>query len=349
MQAMIGYTERSVRVVRALAMLLIVAAAGRLWFFYQQAQAREIPILMYHRIGDEGNSVWWVHVADFENHLRFLKEQGYESILPADLVAHRRWGKPLPRKPIILTFDDGYQNSLQNAEPLLKRYGFRGVVYLITSKVADRAEDRKSMEGTPTLTWPEVRAMYRRGTLTFGGHGQTHANLRASTDPYPELRGCYKDIRKKGGFTPAGFCYPNGEYRRQTLPRVKKAGFTTAVTCHAAFIHTDQPISYFELPRASVYGGQHNYHVQVLTNESDAAVFSLSVSKDGAGVTCVPRLAAPGMKHDEGWLKPVKITAQPVTLTWPLPPERRGTTMSFELWGDLAVLPHCRQPVSIPP
>ena len=337
------------KLARILAVLVLLGGGAGIWRFYQLAQERQIAILMYHRIGDEGNSVWWVHVADFEILLRFLKEQGYESILPADLVAHQRWGKPLPRKPIILTFDDGYLNSLQNAEPIMKRYGFRGVVYLITDRVADGPETRKNWEGTPVLTWPEVREMHRRGILTFGGHTRTHTNVRALEDSYPEIRGCYKDIRKKGGFEPAGFCYPGGEYSQKTISLVKKAGFTTAVTCHAAFITTTRPISFFELPRASVYGGRHMYHVEPLTNDTDSATVSLRVWKDGARVTSVPRLHSVSMGPDEGWISPIAITGEPVILTWHLPREELRSRMSFELWGDLQILPHWHQEITIPP
>jgi peptidoglycan/xylan/chitin deacetylase (PgdA/CDA1 family) len=334
------------RLTRFLAVLLLLGGVTGAWRFYQQVQVREIPILMYHRIGDEGESVWWVRMTDFESHMRFLKEQGYRSIFPSDLVAHQRWGKPLPKKPIIITFDDGYLNSLQNAEPIMKKYGFRGVVYLVTGKVADRSEERKTMEGTPTLTWPEVREMHRRGTLTFGGHTRSHVNLGATKNPYPEIRGCYKDIRKKGGFTPAGFCYPNGEYYPETIPLVKKAGFSTAVTCHAAFIRTDKPISFFELPRASVYGGRHVYRVEVLTNTTDTV--SLKVRKEGSRVTSIPRLASPALPPHEGWLAPVRISTEPVILTWSLSREKLRSPVSFELWGDLRILPHWRQEVMLP-
>ena len=327
--------------------LLLTAGAG--WWRFQQAQARRVPILMYHRIGNEGEDIWWVRVEDFEAHLRFLREQGYRSILPSDLVAHRRWGKPLPPKPIVLTFDDGYLNSLQNAEPLLKKYGFRGIVYLVTGKIADDARDRQAMEGTPLLTWPEVRAMRRRGTLTFGGHTRSHANLAALPDPYPEIRGCYTDIRRKGGFRPDAFCYPNGEYRPETLRAVRRAGFTTAVTCHADFVETGCPIPFLELPRASVYGGRHTYHVEVLprTDGADTSV-RLKVWKDGVAAPSLPRLAAAGMTRKEGWLPQAEISGEPRALTWRLSPSAFRGPVVLELWGDLRILPHYRQELTLP-
>lgn len=331
------------RILKITGILLISGMLFGLWWLYQQNRNHSVPILMYHRIGDEGNSVWWVHLVDFENHLKFLRQQGYKSILPSDLVAHRRWGKPLPQKPIIFTFDDGYQNSLLNAEPVLKKYGFRGIVYLVTGKVADTPAERKQMEGTPVLIWPEVKEMQKRGTLTFGGHTRSHANLAAINDPYPEIRGCFTDIKKKGGFIPAGFCYPNGEYHAKTLPDVKRAGFKTAVTCKGGFFETRHAGSFLELPRISVYGGKHIYHVETVATTNDASSITLKVWKEGCRVTSIPRLSTAKMAPEEGWLEPVRISEEPVTITWRLPKDKCAPPYSFELWGDMKLLPHWKQ------
>jgi len=334
-------------ILRLLAILAILASLAGAWWLYQQLQNRRIPILMYHRIGDEGNSVWWVHVADFDNQLKFLKANGYESILPSDLVAHRRWGKPLPEKPVIFTFDDGYLNSLQNAEPLLKKYGFRGVVYLVTGKIAENISERGEIDGTPVLTWPEVREMYLRGTLTFGGHSRSHTKLLLLQDPYWEIRGSYTDIEKKAGFKPEGFCYPNGHYEGKILPAVKRAGFTTALSCNNGLFETGNPVSLYKLPRLAVYGGDHVYHVERLPIIGNTSSISLKVWKDGANVPSFPKLSIPGMEHSEGWKDPVSISTNPVVLTWDIPRDKLRTPLSFELWGDCKLLPHWRQSISI--
>jgi len=331
----------------SLGVVLALSGAGG-WWFIQQRQYREIPILMYHRVGNDGDSVWWVHNEDFEQHMAFLRAAGYRSILPADLVAHRRWGKPLPAKPVIITFDDGYLCVLQNAEPLLKKYGFRGIVYLVTGRIGQTEAERQSMEGVPLLVWPEVRAMHRRGTLTFGGHTHTHANLLACADAYAEISGCYRDILRYGGFKPGGFCYPNGQYRAATIATVKRAGFTTAVTCHADFVRTGSTnkIAFFELPRLSVYGGRHVYHVDVLPRVPGNRQLAVRVWKEGVAVPCIPRLATRQMPPSEGWLSQVRISNEPRVLVWDFPTAVEQDAVFFELWGDLKMLPHFRQDIS---
>ncbi len=301
---------------------------------------RHVPILMYHKIGDGEDSVWWVTTADFESQLRDLKEQGYRSILPADLVAHRRWGKWLPRKPVIITFDDGYLNCMENAEPLLRKYGFRGVCYLITGQISETPETRRTYEGASILSWPEVRAMHERGTVAFGGHTRNHANLRGMEDPYPEARACYDDLRNIGGFEPAGFCYPFGQYHEErTPPAVERAGFTTAVTCDDGVAITGTGLKLMLLPRVSVIGGLHRYHVERVA-ASAPETLSVRVWKEGHSMKVYPRLAWPGhaQSPNEGWLDHVLIADQPVTLTWPLPEPAPAGEPTLELWDDFCVL-----------
>lgn len=335
------------RVLAGLAVVLLLAIAAGAVLLRERARVYRIPILMYHKIGDAPNSLWWVAVADFESQLKDLQEQGYRSIFPSDLVAHQAWGKPLPPKPVILTFDDGYLNTLEIAEPLLRRYGFRGVCYLITSRVADNAAGRQEYDGAPLLTWPEVRAARKRGTLRFGGHSRTHANLRALGDPGDEVTGCFKDLRRKGGFTPEGFCYPNGQYKPETPALVARAGFTTAVTCDDGQAITTPDLNRFTLPRVAIIGGRHVYHVE---SEAATNAFAVKVWKDGHAMDVHPRLSvmSGNSAGDDGWLAPVTIDTQPKRLEW-RGEKPSGGTVTLELWDAFRVLRLYRSPLPAGP
>jgi peptidoglycan/xylan/chitin deacetylase (PgdA/CDA1 family) len=317
--------------------LSLTAVAIGLVLSVEQARGVPVPILMYHKIGTMNDTPWWVTREDFEAHLAALKSEGYQSILPSELAAHQKWGRRLPPKPVIITFDDGYLNTVEAAEPLLRRYGFRGVCYLITGQVSDTPAERRNYEGAPMLSWPEVRAAHQRGTLRFGGHTRSHVNLRASDDPMDELRACYQDLRRRGGFKPEGFCYPFGQYRRQTPPLVARAGFSTAVTCKDGIASSSPQASLLELPRVPVMGGRHRYRVERVAAGQGLTV---RVSKEGHAMHVHPRLRWPGAPPPAGgdWLAPVTITAEPATLTWPLPPGSGGKTPVLELWDAFRVL-----------
>ena len=327
----------------------VLIAVGAAMFGLCEREKRviyRVPVLMYHKIGDGGNSAWWVTVADFESQLGNLQEQGYRSILPSDLVAHQRWGKPLPSKPVIITFDDGYLNCMEQAEPLLKKYGFRAVCYLITGQISETPDTRRSYEGATMLSWVDVRAMQRRGTIAFGGHTRSHANLRAMKDPYAEIRACYEDIRRTGGFKPAGFCYPYGQYNEQTPSAVAKAGFITAVTCVDGAVETGPDLKLLELPRVSIMGGIHRYHAEHVA-ASQPGSLAVRVWKEGRPMELRPRLVWSGhaSRPDEGWLPRVSIADQPVMLTWTLPvPELSGAPV-LELWDNLRVMKMFQTPL----
>lgn len=321
-----------------LAVSLTAVGVGRM-LSAEQARIYRVPILMYHKIGNDADTDWWVTREDFEAQLVSLKAEGYETIMPADLVAHQAWGKRLPPKPVIITFDDGYLNTVETAEPLLRRYGFRGICYLITGQVSDTPATRRRYEGAPMLSWSEVQAAQQRGTLQFGGHTRSHANLRALDDPaaQAELAACFRDLRRKHRLKPAGFCYPFGQYHSRTPAFVAKTGFTTAVTCEDGVALTTPDLNQFELPRVPVMGGKHVYHLE-RTDATNAV--AIRVWKEGHTMRVHPRLRWPGEDgaSTNGWLAPVMIGAAPVTLTWHPPSGKATETPVVELWDAFRVL-----------
>ncbi len=328
--------------------LLILLSTGIAVFVglrRSMTRVSDIPVLMYHRIGDGGDSPWWVLPGDFENHLKSLRENGYKSVLPSDLVAHQRWGWPLPQKPVIITFDDGYLNILENAEPLMKKYGFRGVSYLITGLVADSPETRKACEGTPVLSWPEVRAMQKRGTIVFGGHSRTHVNLRALADPREEIAGCYRDLRKKGRLDPEGFCFPFGQYKAETLACLKKSRFTTGMTCEDGFARIEPGAKLLELPRVVVMGGRHVFHAE--QGGTGTMPVSIRISQEGRDLEVCPRLA---WKDGDGtaagvWLPRVQVSTLPATLSWPREASQGKIDPQLELWDNFHVVQYWCMPL----
>lgn len=330
--------------------LLVVAIAtvAGLWSHSSRNRVVSVPVLMYHRIGDEVDSPWWVTPRDFEGHLQALREQGYASILPSELVAHQRWGRPLPAKPVIITFDDGYLN-VEKAEPILARYGFRGVCYLITGLVGDGPEARKQHEGTPLLTWPEVRALRKRGSVYFGGHGRTHANLRAMADPRGEIDGCYRDLKRKGGFEPEGFCYPYGQFKDETVEAMSRSRFTSATTCEDGIPATGPELKLLTLPRVAVMGGWHRFHVE--SRSTAGGKLSYALSKEGRSLEVVPRMT---WKTPEGlpqgrWLAPVQVSASPVVVECGAPLGKEGLDPVLELWDNFHIVRYwveCRSSLS---
>jgi len=333
------------RIIFVLVLLFLLATVALLLNHLKTRPVR-IPILMYHKIGNAEDSPWWVTPRDFENQLKGLRGEGYRSILPSDLVAHMRWGWPLPAKPVIITFDDGYLNILENAEPLLKQTGFRGVCYLITGRVGDSPLTRNTYEGAPTLTWPEVRAMRARGSVVFGGHSRSHANLRALANPWDEISGCYRDLRKKGGLTPEGFCFPYGQYKETTLACMARSRFTTAMTCEDGIATAGPECKPLELPRVAVMGGWHRFRVE-RASDGDHSI-TVRISKEGRDLEVCARLAwtdADGNRNGD-WLAPTRVWATPILVGLKTDGVRAGIDPDLELWDTFHVVRYWCQPLS---
>ena len=189
----------------------------------------KLPILMYHYISelppdaDKIRRGLTVTPATFEAHLKYLKEAGYETISLHQLMLHLTRGEPLPPKPIILTFDDGYRDVYENAFPLLTRYGFKGTFFLITNFID---------EGRPLyLTWEQVKEMAAAGH-EIGAHSRDHPDLRGRDIDFLvwQILGSKEAIQNGAGITPRFFSYPSGKYDENVIAVLASAHYWGAAT-----------------------------------------------------------------------------------------------------------------------
>ena len=130
----------------------------------------ELPILMYHHVSPLASlqsSRWNVSPQLFEEQLFYLQEQGFYSVTLEDWRRSIATCQPLPGKAVILTFDDGYQNFSEYAWPLLKKYGFSAIVFLIVNAIGSE------MENNPCLGWSQIKQLQAEG-VEFGSHSLDH-------------------------------------------------------------------------------------------------------------------------------------------------------------------------------
>ena len=291
-----------------------------------------VPILMYHDVGETANSAWCVPIETFRAQMISLREQGFKTILPSDISAHFGWGKPLPRKPVIITFDDGYFSNLTVIEPILQANGLRAVIYLITGQVAETEADRREYEGKKCLAWPEVAAMQKRGNFVFGGHSQSHGNMAASEKPLPDIAGCLKQLKLHGIRKPFAFCYPFGQYNQNTIKAVQEAGFQTAVVCEDAVASIGPATNLFALPRVSVMGGSHDF--KLLNKEADAKYKTLIYRLVHTGVPLEISAGLRGTGNESDiWLPARTISRGEFDLQFMLPDaDMANTQKKLEIW-----------------
>ncbi|MBI4930055.1 MAG: polysaccharide deacetylase family protein [Bacteroidetes bacterium] len=189
----------------------------------------QIPILLYHRIVNEKSQIGkhkiYVWEKSFREQMKFLKENGYETITFNEIE------KESSAKKIILTFDDGYEDNYAILFPILKEFGFTSVIYLVTKQTRNEWAIKEGEPELKMMTKEMIREMSDYG-IEFGGHTRTHADLKKTpkekfTD---EIAGCKKDIEEVVGKPTLSFAYPFGAHKEETLQAVRDAGYKYGIT-----------------------------------------------------------------------------------------------------------------------
>jgi len=190
---------------------------------------RAVPILMYHRVDyvkpttPAATKALTVSPEDFRHQMAWLKRHGYHTITQRSLFNALMCGSHLRRKPIVVTFDDGYRDVYRYATPVIERFGMRAISYVITERI--------SGEDPSFLTWKQVRRFEGRG-VEFGSHTVSHASLTSLSDvgALEELVNSRKKLERKLDHRVPWLAYPYGDYDGRIEALARKAGYKLAVT-----------------------------------------------------------------------------------------------------------------------
>ena len=230
-------------------------------------QTGPLPILMYHDVTDEPTSdnPMVVTTEKLEGDLRWLKENGYHTILPRELTA----GEPLPEKPVMITFDDGYVSNYRLLFPLLQKYNMKAVISLIGSDSEIASDDIYRVPSSCNLSWGEVALMAKSGLVEFGNHtydlhriagGRKGANQKPgeSVEAYHEMLSAdltknQEKIASASGSVPLLFAWPYGAYPQDKNADtvLKDVGLKMSVNSyqHTSAVEQGNPNSLYGLGR----------------------------------------------------------------------------------------------------
>ena len=191
-----------------------------------------LPILIYH-----------YPPPDFNAQLDQLQQKGYTTVTMGQLAdALHQTSRPLPPKPVVITFDDGFANQM-TAYAELKQHHMVATFYIISGGARSKwciGAGRRNHDalqpsggcGDSYLTWDQIKQLDKSGIITIGAHTVDHESL--PTDPLSvqqfEILANKRDIESHLGHAVDTFAYPYGTYDATTIAVVKAAGFTTAVT-----------------------------------------------------------------------------------------------------------------------
>lgn len=195
------------------------------------AGARAVPVLMYHAVGDRpAASTYGLSVTPgaFAEQMGVLHERGFTPLTTRALADAWRTGGGLPVRPVLITFDDGYEGVHRHALPLLASYGFPATVFVSTAWLRGRYDEGRAPDAM--LDWGQVRELASAG-VEIGGHSHTHPQLDQLDGLRLgfEVRRCREIVAAELGTPPVSFAYPYGYSSRRVRDAVRAAGFTQSV------------------------------------------------------------------------------------------------------------------------
>ena len=174
-----------------LLIISVIIILSLIWLIFEYGiflpGQKGLPVLMYHKVSEDQVDGLTISIKKLKQQFEFIRKKGYQTLSFHDLSEARRMGKPLPKRSLILTFDDAYRNFLEFAVPLLKRYGYKASVFIPVGYIGKtNAWDQGS---DPILSAKEIREMTESGDIEFGLHSFLHRGY-GELDP----AGIEKDI-----------------------------------------------------------------------------------------------------------------------------------------------------------
>jgi peptidoglycan/xylan/chitin deacetylase (PgdA/CDA1 family) len=199
-------------------------------------QTITLPILMYHYIRKPPSmrSDWLgyklsISPADFATQMDWLARNGFHAVDFNDVRAYFAGRQPLPPKPFVITFDDGYADLYTAAFPILSAHDFKAVAYIVTSFM-----------GRPGYATAEQVVQMDHNGIEIASHTIDHADLARSSvgSMRRELIESKRSLEELVGHPVVDFAYPSGRFNAQVVAEVQQAGYDTAVTTLESVDHS---------------------------------------------------------------------------------------------------------------
>ncbi|TKB97059.1 polysaccharide deacetylase family protein [Pedobacter cryophilus] len=189
---------------------------------------KQVPILCYHQIRDwkatdsQSAKDYIIPVKTFKDHVKMLADSGYNSILPDQLYNYLVYGDPLPAKPVMFTFDDTDYDQFEVGAKELKKYGFKGVYFIMTVSIGRNGK-------VHYMSKEDIKALSDDGNV-IGSHTYDHKNVKkyVAEDWVTQIEKPSKKLEEITGKKMDYFAYPFGLWNKEAIPELKKRGFKSA-------------------------------------------------------------------------------------------------------------------------
>ena len=202
----------------------------------------KILVLNYHMVNTMFISLA-VEPRDFDIQMKYLVDHGYHTITPDELYEALKGSGKLPERPVLITFDDGYEDNYTNAYPILRKYGLKATIFVVTGFLSKR-------DGY--LTWDQLREMEQNG-ITIESHTVTHAPLPELPDDriYEELAESKRQAEEELGHPIEYIAYPTGVHDLHIAEIARVCGYKAGFT--VKYSNVDKNSNIFALERVPIF------------------------------------------------------------------------------------------------
>ena len=238
--------RRTVCVLTAICLTCMIALKNPI-FFAKENESATVVILMYHSLlKDPARHGKYVVSPDlFESDLKYLKELGYSFVGIQELIDFVYSGAPLPKKSVVITFDDGYYNNYLYAYPLLEKYYAKMVISVI-GKYTDLYDGEKPNAYYSHVTWDMINEMLASGRVEIGNHTYSmHTNgerrgskkIKGETDEHyskiltEDIGKLQAEMFEHTGTYPSVYTYPFGAISNASFGIIADMGFLASLSC----------------------------------------------------------------------------------------------------------------------
>ncbi|MCP4400624.1 MAG: polysaccharide deacetylase family protein [bacterium] len=217
----------------------------RRWFRYvglwgvSRLYPNVVPaVLMYHSIHENASHFFTVSPERFRSQLQYLVDHGHQFVTLDTIALWFSHGTKLPERAVCVTFDDGYQDNLTTALPILEAFQCPAIVYVVT----DFVKNGGRTTNIPICSQRELRELAAHSLITIGGHTKTHPKLSklSEREARAEIHEAKKQLEDWLRQTVRHFAYPYGDFSEHTIALVKESGFHTAVTVRPEHVYVQR-------------------------------------------------------------------------------------------------------------
>lgn len=217
---------------KAMMKKMSVALSNRNTIDYNSNTEVNVPVLMYHSINYEKGNELRVPKEVFREHMKYLHDKGFSTLTMEEYYNAITKGKKVPKKPVLVTFDDGYKDNYTNGFPILKEYNIKGTIFVITSTIDNSSS---------YLSSSEIKEL-QQNNIDIESHTVNHVELSGLSyeEQLQELKDSKELIDRLLNKNTIAICFPVGKFNDDTINACKKAGYKLGFTTKPGFSNFEQ-------------------------------------------------------------------------------------------------------------